>query len=193
MHEGFYLRFTSGPSFVSLNGHGPSGSASLTDSGASGSIAIGGAIAPGLVLAGTIQGTMFNAEFKGGPFADATVSANGRSRTASNRASGGFGMVGVLVDWYPQPKAGWHTGISTGVGVIDLMNSADDSNFAGANLAGSVFGGYDWALGRSWSLGLSLVASGATRTKIVTDPNAHDTGYRLTPVSVGLQASLLYF
>lgn len=193
VHQGFYLRFTSGPSFVSLNGHGPSGSASLTDSGASGSIAIGGAIAPGLVLAGTIQGSMFNAEFKGGPFADATVSANGRTRTASNRASGGFGMAGVLVDWYPRPQAGWHTGISAGVGIIDLMNSADDSNFAGANLAGSVFGGYDWALGHSWALGLSLVASGATRTKIMTDPNAHDTGYRLTPVSVGVQASLLYF
>ncbi len=192
VHQGFYLRFTSGPSFVSLNGHGPSGSASLTDTGTSASVAIGGALAPGLVLAGTIQGTAFNAEFKGGPFADATVSANGKTRSASNRASGGFGMVGLLVDWYPRPKAGWHTGIATGVGIIDLTNSADESNIGGVNLGGSLFGGYDWTLGRDWGLGLQLVASGATRTKMIADTD-HDTGYRLTPVSVSLQASLLYF
>src|SRR6187402_970905 len=45
VHQGFYLRLTSGPSFLSLRGHGPLGtSASITDSGPSGSLAIGGAV-----------------------------------------------------------------------------------------------------------------------------------------------------
>ena len=197
VHQGFYLRFTSGPSFASLHGHGPSrASASITDSGAGGSIAIGGALVPGLVLAGTIQGTAFNAEFKGGPFADATVSVNGRTRSASPKAQGGFGMMGMLVDWYPQPTGNWHAGFSTGVGVVALSNSADDSDFAGLNFAGSLFGGYDWALGRKWSLGLQLIASGGTSTQLKVDFESHEprnSGYYLTPFSLGVQASLLYF
>jgi hypothetical protein len=197
VHEGFYLRFTSGPSFLTLRGHGPSGSsASITDVGRSGSIAIGGAIVPGLVLAGTVSGAAFNAEFKGGPFADATVNANGKTRSASHDAEGGFGMIGVLVDWYPKPTGNWHAGFSTGLGGIGLTNSADDSALGGVNFAGSVFGGYDCALGRNWALGLQLTASGATSTNLQQDLDSHDSrdsGYRLTPFSIGVQASLLYF
>ena len=197
VHEGFYLRITSGPSFLTLRGHGPSrGSASITDSGPGGSLAIGGAIIPGLVLAGTIQGTAFNAEFEGGPFADATVNVNGKTRSASNKAMGGFGMVGMLVDWYPRPTGNWHAGFSSGLGVIGLTNSADDSELGGVNFSGSLFGGYDWALGRKWSLGLQLVASGGTSTKLQKDfesDSAHDSGYRLAPFSLGVQGSLLYF
>jgi hypothetical protein len=198
LHQGFYLRLTSGPSFMTLNGHGPYGSASLTGAGYGGMIAIGGAVAPGFVLAGTIQGSAFNAEFNGGPFENATVTANGKTHKASDRATGGFGMLGVLVDWYPEPSGGWHLGGSTGVGAIVLTNSADERDLGGVNLAGSVFGGYDWALGRKWSLGLQLVVSGATRTKMMEEDPAEkndtrDTGYRLTPFSVGVQASVLYF
>ena len=183
---------------MTLNGHGPYGSASLTGAGYGGMIAIGGAVAPGLVLAGTIQGSAFNAEFNGGPFENATVSSKGKTYKASDRATGGFGMLGVLVDWYPQPSGGWHVGGSTGVGAIVLTNSADERDFGGVNFAGSVFGGYDWALGRKWSIGLQLVASGATRTKMMEEDRteeheAHDTGYRLTPFSIGVQASVLYF
>jgi len=197
VHEGFYLRFTSGPSFLTLRGHGPArASASITDSSAGGSIAIGGALAPGLVLAGTLSGSAYNAEFEGGPLEHATVTAKGRTRAASNNAQGGFGMIGVLIDWYPKPTGGWHTGFATGLGAIALSNSADDSELAGVNFAGSVFGGYDWALGRNWALGLQLTASGGTSSKLQTDldsDHTHDSGYRLAPFSIGVQASLLYF
>jgi hypothetical protein len=193
VHEGFYLRLGSGPSVASFSGHGPLGSASLTGLGESGFLAIGGAVAPGLVLAGTVQGTGITADFKGGPFNDATVTSNGKSRPASRKAEAGIGMVGLLLDWYPRPKAGWHAGVATGIGAIGLTNLADDSGLSGVNLGGSVFGGYDWALGRDWALGLQLTASGATSTKLREDSGAHDTGYRLTPLSFGIQASVLYF
>jgi hypothetical protein len=193
VREGFYLRLGSGPSVASLSGHGPSGSASILGAGESGFIAIGGAVLPGLVLAGTVQGTSITSEFKGGPFIDATVTSNGKTRSASHKAEGGIGMVGLLLDWYPKPKAGWHAGIATGIGAVGLTNLADDSSFGGVNLGGSVFGGYDWALGRAWALGLQLTASGATSTKLLEGSGAHDTGYRLTPVSFGVQASVLYF
>jgi hypothetical protein len=197
VHEGLYLRFTSGPSFVTLQGHNRLGrSASITDSGAGGSIAIGGALVPGLVLAGTLQGTAFAAEFEGGPFTDATVSSNGKRRAASNKAFGGYGMVGMLVDWYPKPTGNWHAGFATGLGAVVLTNAADDSDLGGLNFSGSLFGGYDWSLGRNWALGLQLTASGGTTAKMYEEVNsddARDTGYRLTPFSVGVQASLLYF
>ncbi len=105
-------------------------------------------------------------------------------------------MVGVLVDWYPKPTGNWHAGFSTGVGGIGLTNSADDSALGGVNFAGTVFGGYDWPLGRNWALGLQLTASGATSTKLREDfdsHDSHDSGYRLTPFSIGVQASVLYF
>ena len=193
MHEGFYLRMGSGPSVVSLSGHGPSGSASLTSGGESGFVTIGGAVAPGLVLAGTVQGAAVTSEFKGGPLAGATVTSNGATRSASRKAEAGIGMVGVLLDWYPEPKAGWHAGVATGIGGVGVTNLADDSSVGGVNFGGSVFGGYDWALGRNWALGLQLTASGATSTKLREDSGSHDSGYRLTPLTVGVQASVLYF
>ncbi|HYQ02268.1 MAG TPA: hypothetical protein VER96_26520 [Polyangiaceae bacterium] len=198
VHEGFYLRLTTGPTLLTLNGHGPYGSASLTGGGAGGMIAIGGAVAPGFVLAGMIGGSGFKAEFNGGPFEDGTVIARGKTYTASDRASGGFGMVGMMFDWYPDPSGGWHFGAAPGLGVTILTNQADHRDFGGVNFAGSAFGGYDWALGRKWSLGLQLVVSGGTQTKLVEEDHSkendvRDTGYRLTPFSVGVQASVLYF
>ncbi len=193
VHQGFYLRLGSGPGVASLTGHGPAGSASVTGAGDGGFLSIGGAVVPGLVLAGTVQGTGTTADFKGGPFADATLMSNGDTRAASHKVGVGIGMLGVLLDWYPKPRLGWHTGIATGIGVVGLTNLADDSRLGGVNLSGSVFGGYDWALGRDWAIGLQLTASGGTQTRLREDSGAHDTGYRLTPLSLGVQASLLYF
>ena len=148
---------------------------------------------PGLVLAGTLEGVGLRSEFKGGPLADATITSGGKTRSASHDAEGGFGMIGLLVDWYPKPAGGWHAGGSAGLGAIGLTNVADDSDLGGVNFSGSLFGGYDWSLGRDWALGLQLTASGGTTTKLREDSGDHDTGYRLTPVSVGVQASVLYF
>ena len=145
------------------------------------------------MLAGTLQGVGLEANFKGGPLADATITVDGSTRPASRKATGGFGMVGMLMDWYPKPRGGWHTGLAAGVGAVALDNKADGSDMGGINLSGSVFGGYDWALTRDWSLGLQLMASGATRTKMRDEDGDRDTGYRLTPLSIGVQASVLYF
>lgn len=193
-HEGFYLRLGGGPSLISLNGKGPGGDdAHLRGSGSGGFLAIGGALVPGLVLAGTLQGVGLEQDFKGGPLSDATITANGVTRNASRKATGGFGMVGALIDWYPRPRGGWHTGVAGGLGVVALKNSADDSELAGLNFTGSVFGGYDWTIARDFSVGLQLTASGGTKTKMKEDDGDRDSGYRLTPLSIGVQASVLYF
>jgi hypothetical protein len=102
-------------------------------------------------------------------------------------------MLGLLVDWYPKATGRWHAGLSAGVGGVVVSNLADKSDFAGANLAGGLFAGYDFPLAREWALGLQLTANGATPAKLQEDRNGAATGYRLTPLSIGLQASLLYF
>lgn len=183
-----------GPSLSTLKGHGPFGDDARLRGGSSGGfLTIGGSLAPGLVLAGTLQGTDLEANFKGGPLADATLTSNGVTRSASHKAMGTFGMLGALVDWYPRPHGGWHTGIATGLGVVSVKNAADDSELDGVDLAGSVFGGYDWTIARDWALGLQLTASGGTKAKMKEHDGDNDTGYRLTPLSIGVQASVLYF
>lgn len=191
-HEGFYFRGGFGPTFLTLRGHNPTGgTASLTGLGNGSFLAVGGGIAHGLSLAGTLQGASIDADFKGGPFAHATVTADGAINDASRNALANTGMLGVLVDWYPKPSGGFHTGVAAGLGVLRLTNMAGRDDFLGADFAYGVFGGYDWRLARNVSLGLQLAVNSGTQMKLKNDQT--DTGYELTPLSVGVQASLLCF
>jgi hypothetical protein len=165
----------------------------MASSGTAGGFAIGGSIVRGLVLAGTAQGATTQATFKGGPFRNATIAVDGNNIGASHEAMASFGELGLLLDWYPDPAAGWHAGLSGGLGAVVIVNNADDSSLVGVSPAGSVFGGYDWAIGRSWSLGLSLALSGAGTATMKHASGGDDAGYRLTPVSASVQASILYF
>jgi hypothetical protein len=69
---------------------------------------------------------------------------------------------------------------------------ADNTAMVGLGFGASVFGGYDWWIGRDWSLGLMLVAAGANRISL-SDSNRNDTGYRLMPLSIGVATSVLYY
>jgi hypothetical protein len=160
--------------------------------GESSTFAIGGSIARGWVLAGTIQGSTITNTLDGGPFVDASVTSDGETISASAKVAATFSHVGVLVDWYPDPTKGWHVGASGGLGVAGVINQADDSTMTGASAGGSAFGGYDWSIGPDWSLGVGLVASGNTSAKML-DSDKDDTGYRLKSYSIGVTGSVLYF
>ena len=192
VRQGFYLRATGGPGFAGFSGDGPTRSASLYGMGDAQSLSIGGSLAPGLVLAGTLQSTSTRTTFRGGPFRAATLTVDGASSSASHEAFASFTQLGVLLDWYPVPTAGWHAGLSGGLGAVGVISSADNSTLVGISPAGTLFGGYDWRIGGDWSLGLELVASGAGAASLKRS-SGDDTGYRLTPVSVSVQASILYF
>ena len=154
--------------------------------------AIGGNIVGGLVLAGTIQSSTITTTFTGGPFVDETVTSSGSSRTASAKADATSAQIGVLVDWYPNLSEGWHIGLSGGLGAISVQNHADDSTLTGSSAAGSVFGGYDWAIGPEWSIGLALVGS-STLSGTVKNSDTPETSYRLKSYFVGISGSFLYF
>jgi hypothetical protein len=97
--------------------------------------------------------------------------------------------IGVLVDWFPNPSAGWHVGGTLGFGGARV--SDDNISWFGAAAVGGVFGGYDTWIGPDWSLGFSLAASGSP-TASLKDSKGNDVGYRLSSGSIALIGTLLY-
>ena len=190
--SGFYLRLLEGPGYARFHGTGPKGSVTASGLGSHSTVAIGGGLARGLSLAGTVQSTTTDSELKGGPFSKATVTTDSSSAVASSNAKLTHSQVGVLVDWYPAPLQGFHGGVSAGLGAISLVNDADNSKLAGTAASGSVFVGYDAAISHSWSLGIALVASGVT-TASMKSSSGDESGYKLNGFSFQLAASILDF
>lgn len=190
--SGFYLRFLGGAGYAKFSGTGPRGSVSATGLGNHSTIAIGGSIARGLAVAGTIQGTDSDTTFEGGPFSKATLTTDSTTKTASGKAKLSLAQIGVLVDWYPRLQSGFHGGLSAGLGALALSNNADDSKLAGTSVSGSAFVGYDTPIARSWALGITLVVSGVTSASLKNE-DGDESGYKLHAFSIQLAASLLYF
>jgi len=195
VRQGFYFRMVSAPAFVSMSGTGRNGDAKISGLGDASVIALGGSVAPGFVIAGMLQATQLTAKFNGGPYVGTSATtADGRKFDVSNQATASAMGFGLLLDWYPNPSGGWHAGLAGGLGVIAVQNLADNSQMAGGGLTGRLFGGYDFAIGKAWSLGLGLSLSAVTSSKLKdADDTTIDTGYRLKSVSVGFDASILFF
>ncbi len=191
--EGFYLRLTYGFGAAAFRGQGPNGSASVTGLSSDLGLSIGASLTRGLVLAGTLRSAQTTAQFKGGPFADASITSNGAIVQATNRAAASFSELGALVDWYPKPRYGLHAGLMAGLGTVSIVNLADNSSLRGTKLAGSIWVGYDWSISRYWALGLELLGSGAPEASLKAGRSRVDSGYELAPVALGIAASLVYF
>jgi hypothetical protein len=197
-HQGFYLGVNSGIGFLSARGSGPRGDASISGfTPSTGDLSIGGTIAPGLVLGGVARAWSANGTFNGGPVITATTTtyvngaATPTNRTLSGRAQLQSVELGAFLDWYPNPEKGWHVGVSLGLAGMTLTDDAGTQLTAGG-IGGSIFGGHQWWLGPSWSLGLGAVLSIAGMSHL-DDSQQNDSGYKLTPMGVGLQTQLLYY
>jgi hypothetical protein len=198
-HEGFYLAAYTGFGYFSAKGSGPLGDASLSGSAMGGGIGIGGTITSGLELGGVARyWNAIGATFNGGPTITAirTHVVNGQtmtdpSATLSGNAQASSLELAALIDWFPNPEKGWHVGASVGLGGMSIT---DDSGARSVNagLAASIFGGYQWWLGPSWSFGIQGIISGGTSGKL-DDSNQDDTGYNMRPLAIGIQSDLLYY
>jgi hypothetical protein len=172
-----------GIGYMSAWGNGPSGSASVSGGGSSQGLALGGTVAPGLALAGVIRLADTSASsFHGGPAGQAP----------NSNADAALVQLGVLGDFYPDPEGGWHVGALLGLGGTVVTPRATDASMNSGGFTGSIFGGYDWWIGKSWSLGLQAVASGVTSATMF-DTNHNDTGYRLQALAAGFDGSLLFY
>jgi hypothetical protein len=190
-HDGFYMRLGLGLAYTSVWGSGPFGNASISGTGIALSASFGGTIARGLVLGGALRLADGVGQFTGGP-SDASGSA-----TASV-----VQVLGVFVDWYPAPSDGWHVGSQLGLGVTGVTDSLTRTSSA-PELAGSIFGGYDWWIGPQWSLGVLMSLSTASSGTMTCGQQASgacgqaassgdQTGYSFTPLAFALEASLLW-
>lgn len=192
VRDGFYLRISSSVADTTFSGHGPSGTAKISGFGGGSSIAIGGSVVRGLVVAGMFQSTAGTANFDGGPYQDTQFSAHGETITVTRKALATSSQIGLLIDWYPMEKQGLHAGLSGGLSMVTVNNYADESTWHGFGTGGSLFVGYDWPLASTLAMGVSLVVSGATSSSL-KDQDSKDTGYKLKPFSMGLAGSLLFF
>lgn len=192
-HQGFYFRGGTGPTFLTLRGDGPDGHAKVTGLGSAMNVAIGGGITEWLALAGTLQATQAQGAFRGGPYRNARLVADGVDVKASDQAMAAVASLGVLLDVYPKPTQNWHFGTSLTVGMMSVTNLADGSSYYGSGFGTSLFVGYDWHLIRNWAIGLGLFGSTTTRAKFKDAEDQTTTGYELQSFSLGLSSSILNF
>jgi hypothetical protein len=153
----------SGLGYASLIGHdGKGNSATLDATGLTGSAAVGGTPFRGLVIGGTL-----------GAMAASIQSV----------------QAGALVEWYPLPHGGWHVGLE--LGAIAVSVPLMSTRATGYGAVGLVEGGYDWWIGPELSLGLDLFASSGTALAML-DGSGNDTGYRFTPLQLGLGLRVVF-
>jgi hypothetical protein len=178
-HDGFYLRYALGGAFWQLTGTwqvvgtGPSGHFRESGAGVGEILAIGGTLPSGLVIAGAA------------------------SALVSNRSI--MGTYGVLVDWFPQVRGGWHVGGLLGLGVQRTTVAFTLSTGPGSSLAfdpltdtiglgATLLGGYDFWVTPQCSVGIMALVA----TMTTTAANQDSVGEGLVPVWAGLLASVLY-
>jgi hypothetical protein len=117
---------------------------------------IGGTPAPGLVIGG---GLFIDAAL-GQPHAS-DLRINGRGADTLVLENAGIGLIGPFVDYYFDPKLGWHAQGSLGIAWMTLgrgtqggIVATDDKAMGG--LGFMIGGGYEWWIADQWSMGALL-------------------------------------
>ena len=180
-HDGFYLRISSGFSYLhvstSLNNNDSTGS--LSGGGSSFDIMVGGTPAPGLVVGG---GLLWQMAFD----PSSTVTRRGTAVTGIDSGSNGnvgLLLIGPMIDAFPAPTGGFHVGGLLGFAANGLKDNQDNLS---AGLGFSAWTGYMWWVSGQWSLGAMLRFDAAwTRRKVGEQANEFDatdtsTGFTLS-------------
>ena len=184
VHDGFYLRGSIGHGWMGTK----FSEGLLTDRRFGGEcgafdLQLGGSPSPGFVLGGGLFVTgMQHDDVR-------------RFGDAEGDEPGTVGMIaiGPFIDYFPDPKGGFHVGGMLGLGGLAIETADDDdveTSFdegergAGGGAIGA-WVGYDWWVGREWSLGAQLRYLG-----VAVENRDHD--WRGAADSVALQFTALY-
>jgi hypothetical protein len=141
-------------------------------------ILVGGTPADGVVVAGALGSVAGSARFNGAP-----------TDTAGDLTTGGF-LLGVAVDWFPDPTGSWHLGGAIGLGGFSAEDE-DDVTYAGIAPTGWIFGGYDAWIGPEFSLSVMGFGSYSPSAK-ARDEDGEETGYSFAGASAGIMGGILF-
>jgi hypothetical protein len=176
-HDGFYVRVASSLQYFWFEADGPTESKSFEGFGAGFLLAVGGTPVDGLVIGGAFMGGGRSSRWTG-------VSDEG------DDVELGLGQIGLLVDWHPDARGGWHVGGIVGVSG-NVLTADDNEQYTGVTGSVSVLGGYDFWIGPQWAIGVHGLASFSPSVTL-KDDDQEDTEYKLGGATLGLGASILH-
>jgi hypothetical protein len=168
VHDGFYLRLHVGFGSTSLEGKdGVGNQNTFSGAGLSFGVALGGTVAPNLVVFGTFLSSIAE---------EPTISSGQGPSFASDGSAGLFG-VGAGVAYYVQPLNLYLSGAIAGL-QVDISdanaNSVYESKF-GFGFQGIV--GKEWWVSPEWGLGIALEAVVAGGMKDKNDSSLTWSGH----------------
>ncbi|HET9932831.1 MAG TPA: hypothetical protein VFQ35_19140, partial [Polyangiaceae bacterium] len=141
---------------------------------------VGFGLSPGLVLGPAIS-------YWGGNDGDPSISGGASS------GESGSALLGAFVDAYPNPRRGEHFGGALALGTTSakLSGRPEIKDYQGGGVGFLVFGGYDFWIARTWSLGGLLKLSGlATRGNSTIDGQKVER--QATSYAASIAVTLLY-
>ena len=176
VHDGFFLRMAIGGGWLggSANLDTQSNATvpdySLKGGGVALDFQIGGAVVPGVILGGELA---FQQAI------NPTLSQNGYDTNSNAKFTMNFVMLGPFIDWYPDPKGGFHFGGMIGLaGLTTTDPDADDQTTSSAGgFGGGVHIGYDWWVAPEWSVGVLAKFWGASVKSSGNDVSNFGTGF----------------
>jgi hypothetical protein len=145
-HDGFYLRL--GLGFGSLSGTVKQTVGSFeTESDASGGgvaveFAMGGTVAPGLVIGGGSYGVSIPTP---------TYDTDGTEADGDGLI---LSSIGPFIDYYFDPTGGGHIQAAVAFATADQGEGDLADSYSGTGYSLMIGGGYEWWIGEQWSLGL---------------------------------------
>jgi hypothetical protein len=147
-HDGFYFRFALGPGYAAdaytTKFAGRSQDGSIRGIGVASELMIGGTVAPGLALGGGLQSDAFPKP---------TVKVGDLSAEGSGTLQ--LATLGPFVDYYLNPKGGFHIQGMLGLAVLSARDR--EGNSSKRNPSGSIASvgvGQDWFVSDAWSVGI---------------------------------------
>jgi hypothetical protein len=188
LHDGFYLRISGGPAESVITGQGAvfaadgslassNADVSFSSLGGHGQLAIGGTPQDGIVLGGLLSIYGFSA-------------LGGAGGVPQYKIGGDSFGLDFFIDWFPDPRGGWHVGAAAGLGGTGITVGNVDNVTVCAN--GLLFGGYDWWIAPQWSFGFMLEGSANGKASVVPNDNGVTYPYDVAAYSLGLDLSFLY-
>jgi hypothetical protein len=192
VHDGFYFRLASGFGVYDerLDPDGSTASMEVRNRGiaATSELSIGGTIAPGWVLGGSIYSLDLVASTlraSGASITDIPAELDPALRNAS--------LIGPFLDWYPNVRGGFHAQVALGLATLTprvLGHSAtDDSEYVALGGGIAIGVGYEWWVADEWSIGV-LSQLGARLLR--GDDEAGTTWRHVVTTSPNLSVSLTY-